>query len=159
MFAVPVAEYRDQEAHGEKTKAVIDFTWSVWAGRFDEEFVELVIADMQSPAPAFLWHRYFTEGTKEMGVKHRAFVAACMPGPTSADPAANTASGVVMGTSELEEAEQEDLKKTKEVLMSLRRKTSRSWRCLRSAELLARTTALRSCRKRGSKCVSDIGLP
>ncbi|CAK0838010.1 unnamed protein product, partial [Prorocentrum cordatum] len=74
-------------------------------------------------AAAFLWHRYFTDSTKEMGVKYRALTAACAAGPISTGTAEGGASGVVMGASELAEADQEDLKKTKDLLLSLRRKS------------------------------------
>jgi hypothetical protein len=70
-----------------------------------------------------LWHRYFNESTKEMGVKYRALVAACSAGPIPAGPAAKSASGVVLGASELEDGDQEELRKTQELLISLRRKT------------------------------------
>ncbi|CAK0878358.1 unnamed protein product [Prorocentrum cordatum] len=122
-FAVPVAEYRDQQGRDAKTQALIDFARAVWAGHFDEELQELAARDLQVGAAAFLWHRYFTESTKEMGVKYRALTAACSAGPISAGTAEGAASGVVMGASELQEADQEDLQKTKDLLFSLRRKT------------------------------------
>ncbi|CAK0819347.1 unnamed protein product [Prorocentrum cordatum] len=122
-FAVPVANYRDQQGQDGKTQAVIDFARGVWAGHFDAELEELCAQDLQGGAPGFLWHRYLNESTKEMGVKYRALVAACSAGPIPADPAAKSASGVVLGASELEDGDQEELRKTQELLISLRRKT------------------------------------
>ncbi|CAK0811629.1 unnamed protein product, partial [Prorocentrum cordatum] len=123
MFAVPVAEYRDQQGREARAQALIDFAWAVWAGHFDEELQELAAQDLQGGAAAFLWHRYFTDSAKEMGVKYRALTAACAAGPISTGTAEGGASGVATGAPELAEADQEDLKKTKDLLLSLRRKS------------------------------------
>ena len=89
-FVVPVVDFRDQEGHDAKTKTLIDFMWSVWCGSFDEEILELCVQDMQqnSGAGAPLWHRYLQDSAQDMGVKYRAFVAACTAGPIPPGPPA-----------------------------------------------------------------------
>ena len=82
--------------------------------------MDLCVQDTQSNQCAtFLWHRYLKESTKEMGARYRAFVDACTAGPI---PSASTAQ-ILMGTSELGDADKEDVKLTQELLMTLRRKT------------------------------------
>ncbi|CAK0804948.1 unnamed protein product, partial [Prorocentrum cordatum] len=84
LLALPVAECR--KTVDCKSKAMIDVARPLWAGAFDEGIVELAEQGMQSSAPAFVWHTYLAETSQEVGAKYRAFVAACMGGPTPADP-------------------------------------------------------------------------
>ena len=118
-LAVKVAEYRDQDVHDVKTQALIDFLWSLWNGVFDDEIEELCVADLQSNGPVSLWHCYFKESPKAMSVKYRAFVEACMAGPI---PLASNGQDF-LGTTELSEADKEDLQKVQELLKALRRKS------------------------------------
>jgi hypothetical protein len=118
-LALTVAEYRDLAIQDTKARALIEFLWSLRSGPFDEEIMELCSQDMQNINFSFLWHRYLKESPQMMGVKYRAFVDACTAGPIAAESAAQ----IFMGTSELTEADMEDLKHTQELLLALRRNT------------------------------------
>ena len=121
MFALRVAEYRDAEGIDGKAAAAIDFLWTLWCGPFDEEIKEIIAEELQSNgAVGFLWHRYLSESTKEMGLKYRAFVEACAAGPIV--PAAGGQQSIV-GASELGEEDQAELRKVQDMLMMLRRKS------------------------------------
>ena len=118
-LAVIVAEYRDSDGHDPKTQALIDFLWSLWSGVFDDEIEELCVADLQSTSPVFLWHCYFKDSPKAMSVKYRAFVDACTAGPISLESSGTD----LLGTTELTDADKEDLQKVQELLKVLRRKS------------------------------------
>ena len=121
LFCVPVADYRDRESHDSKTKTLIDFMWSVWDGTFDDEIMELCAQDIKnSSASKFLWHRHLQESTTDMGIKYRAFLAACNKGPIAPDT--QDMPGIV-GASELSEDVKEDVQRTQKLLMKLRRDT------------------------------------
>ena len=119
-FALPVAEFRDRPEHDMKVQTLIDVLWGVWCSTFDDEITELCSQELQTAAqPAFLWHRYLQESTEGLGAKYRAFSAACTSGPIPATSGAP----LIIGTSELEEADKEDLLRVAETLKTLRRNT------------------------------------
>ena len=117
-FAVQVADFRDQEKHDAKARALIGFFWGVWSGAFDDEFMELCIQDMHNiAATTCLWHRHLQDSTSDMGTKCRAFVEVCHGGPISSDL------GVLsfVGTSELAEDVKEEVQQVQKRLMEIRR--------------------------------------
>ena len=118
LYALRVAEYRGEECRDGKAVAAMDFLWNMWAGEFDEEINELITQEMKNcAATSFLWHRYLSESPKQMGVKYRALVESCAAGPIL--PA--TGGPIILGASELGDEEQEELKRTQEMLLKLRR--------------------------------------
>ena len=119
LLALPVAIYRDDEIHDAKTRALIDFLWALQSRAFDDEILELCNQNMLGNTTNFLWHRYLNESSQGMGLKYRAFVDACTKGPIPQE----SRGGGLIGTSELTESDQQDLKKTQELLKNLRRKT------------------------------------
>ena len=117
MFALPVAEYRD-DCCDTRALALVDLIWGTWAVSFDAEFEALCLQDLQGTASNFLWHHYFTEGTQEMSNKYRAFLAACIGGPISGVHSSKSSLPVVMGTSELNESSKLEIKKLQELSKS-----------------------------------------
>ena len=121
MFAVAVTTQREKFEEEPKKQFFVDILWGVWSGAYDDEIQDLVVRDLHSTSPSFLWHRYLIDCKGELGVKYRAMLAACTAGPIIAASGAVTAP-TVMGTSELGEAEKQELKKVQALLMTLRRK-------------------------------------
>ena len=121
MFAVAVTTQREKFEEEPKKQFFVDILWGVWSGAYDDEIHELVTRDLQNMSPSFLWHQYLTERQTELGVKYRAFLAACCAGPIVAASGAVTVPAV-MGTSELGEAEKQELRNIQALLMILRRK-------------------------------------
>ena len=62
---------------------------------------------MSHASRTFLWHRYLTESTNDMGLMYRAFLAACQAGPIVVDVVATIAQ-LCIGTSELVEADNDE---------------------------------------------------
>jgi len=122
LFALQVATYRD--GMGPKPQAMIDLVWPLWSGAFDDEVQELTSQDMHATAASagFLWHTYLNGTSHELGVKYRAFVAACAAGPIPAGPEQDENLGLT-GISELGQDQKEELQKLQEKLKLLRRKT------------------------------------
>ena len=123
-FALKVADHRDQESHG-VTKAYIDLAWGVWAGSFDDEFIELCKIELQHPNKAFAWHKFLNDNSNALGCKYRAFVAACQVRPVTAAGVADLPK--IPGASEMQEQEQEDVTKIHGLLAQLRRKKLNFW--------------------------------
>ena len=123
MFALRVAQYRDAAGRDVKAGAAIEFLWLMWCGQFDDEINELIAQEMQNAfsSTGFLWHRFLSDSTKEIGVKYRAFVEVCAAGPIV--PAAAGEQQIIVGASELGEEDQAELATVQELLMTLRRKT------------------------------------
>ena len=121
-FAVRVAEYRDERAGAPKVQMLIDLMWGTWAGVYEEEFEELAAQECVSGSTAFLWHRHLSDSGAELGVKYKAFLAACSVGPVTAAPGASAAVAG-MGASELGESDQQEFKRAQELLLALRRQS------------------------------------
>ena len=121
LFALQVATYRD--GMDPKPQAMIDLAWPLWSGVFDDEVEELTNQDMHATAASagFLWHTYLNETSHELGVKYRAFVAACAGGPIPAGSEQDQNLGL-MGISELGQEQKEELQKLQEQLKLFRRK-------------------------------------
>ena len=120
MFALAVAKHCDDSGSDPRVQPLIDIMWGAWSGVFNAEFEDLATQDLNGKT-GFLWHRYFTDSSHEMSNKYRAFLAACQAGPISAPGEA--AGPIVMGTSDLSEQDKLEVKKLKDVLLSLRRKS------------------------------------
>ena len=120
QFALAVAEYRDKPTHDLKAQTLIDLIWAVWCTTFDDEILELCSQEMQTASQtSFLWHRHLQDSAEGLGSKYRAFTAACTGGPI---PAA-TSAPLSFGSSELGDADKEDLLHVAQTLKTLRRKT------------------------------------
>jgi len=121
LFAISVADYRDQEIHNATEQALIDLMWGCWNGTFDDELTDLCTKDTTTQAGVtnFLWHRYLQESEHEIGSKYRAFVAISQGGPISTDVAAPS----LVGTTEFSDDVREELQEVQKLLMKLRRDT------------------------------------
>ncbi len=104
MFALRVAAHRDESVADAKSQVLLDLLWGVWSGVFDGEIEELALQEMAAQTWSFLWHRYLTESTQELGVKYRAFLAAGTGGPIRVYDSGAMLMGV--GSSELGEMDQ-----------------------------------------------------
>ena len=122
-YASAIAKHRDDQ--GSKQKAAIDVLWGLWSGLFDDEISELAAQELQGHTGAFLWHRYCNDSNKELGSKYRAMVAAYSAGPIASGEAAASGADIVavLGTSELGDAEKEELSQLQQSLKRMRRKT------------------------------------
>ena len=119
-FAVQVADFRDQEKHDAKARALIDVMWGVWSGAFDDEIMELCAQDLYNiAATTFLCHRHLQDSTSDIGTKYRAFVEVCHGGPISSDLGVPS----FVGTSELAEDVKEEVQQVQKRLMEIRRNT------------------------------------
>jgi len=127
LFALQVAQMRNEfSSKDAKVQVLIDLLWAVWSGVVDEEIMELCVEDMGRAAGqsgTFLWHRHLSESPKELGAMYRSFLATSTGGPISADSAASGTMLAGLGSSELAETDQEDLKKVQDLIMNLRRKS------------------------------------
>ena len=85
-LAVKVAEYRDAQVGAPKVQMLIDLLWGTWAGVYEEEFEQLATHECVSGSAAFLWRRHLSDSGAELGLKYRAFLAACSAGPVAAAP-------------------------------------------------------------------------
>jgi len=121
LFALTVASYRDELKDNAVCQLVLDILWGAWSGIYDEEMESLASQDLQGNAKTFLWHRYCSEGSTELGVKFRAMLAASTKGPISMQPLAQIE--MAIGASELDDKAKVEVKEVQELLMSLRRKT------------------------------------
>ena len=121
LFAISVADYRDQEIHNATEQALIDLMWGCWNGTFDDELTDLCTKDTTTQAGVtnFLWHRYLQDCENEMGSKYRAFVAISQGGPISTDVAAPS----FVGTTEFSDDVKEEIREVQKLLMKLRRDT------------------------------------
>ena len=119
-FAVQMAEYRDAHGGVPKVQLLIDLLWGTWAGVYEEELEQLATQECTSGSPSFLWHRHLSDSGAELGAKYRAFLAACAGGPLAAAAGASVAG---VGVSELGESDQQEFKKTQELLKTLRRQS------------------------------------
>ena len=122
-FAVKAAQYRDEHDGVPKVQLSIDLLWGTWAGVYEEEFEQLATQECVSGSPAFLWHRYLSDSSAELGLKYRAFLAASAVGPVAAAPGASQNKMAGVGASELGEGDQQEFKKAQELLMVLRRQS------------------------------------
>jgi hypothetical protein len=121
LFALTVASYRDELKDNAVCQLVLDILWGAWSGIYDEEMESLASQDLQGNSKTFLWHRYCSEGSTELGVKYRAMLAASAKGPISMQPLAQIE--MAIGASELDDKAKAEVKEVQELLMSLRRKT------------------------------------
>ena len=125
-FAVKVAEYRDAQVNVFKVQMLLDLIWGTWAGVYEEDFEQLATQECVSGSGAFLWHRHLSDSSAELGLKYRAFLAACSVGPVAVASAASGASAVAVagvGASELGESDQKEFKRVQELLLSMRRQS------------------------------------
>ena len=89
LFALQVAQLRNEFSNDAKVQVLMDFLWAVWSGVVDEENMELCVEDMcraAGQAGSFLWHRHFTESSKELAAMYRSFLATSTGGPYALTP-------------------------------------------------------------------------
>ena len=124
-LAVKVSEFRDAHPGGAKVQLLIDLVWGTWAGTYEEELAQLATQELVGGSPSFLWHRHLSDSSAELGLKYRAFLAACAVGPVvpTAKGAASSLAVAGVGASELAESDQQEFKKAQELLISLRRQS------------------------------------
>ena len=116
-FALQVASIREDHAGSPKHIVLQDMLWGTWAKQFDEEFGELL--ENEQVGASFSWHKYLVDSQKDLGMKYKELVAACVAKPAATGAGPSAPAGV--GASEMSEEKMLELQKTIDRVKTLRR--------------------------------------